>query len=102
MPVPFAALPALDDDDLLAGLIEVGEQDVVLLVVDERAGRDRDDEVVAALAVHFLSHARFAALRVPMVAAGEVEQCVLVGIGEEDDIAAAAAVPAVRAALGDV
>jgi hypothetical protein len=36
-----------------------------------------------------------------VVAAGEVEQRVLVWIGDEDDVPAAPAVPAVRPALGD-
>ena len=37
-----------------------------------------------------------------MVSAGEIEEGVLIGVGEEDDAAAVAAVAAVGAALGDV
>ena len=102
VPVAAAALAAAGDDDALAGLVEVGQEDAVLGVVDERAGRDGDDEVLAVLAVHLLAHGRLAALGVPVVLAGEIEEGVFVRVGEEDDAAAVAAVAAIGAALGDV
>src|SRR5438477_9142113 len=102
MPVYAPAATALGDDDTPARLIEVRKQHVVIYVVNERAGRDGDDQVLAALPVHFLSHARFTALRLPMVPAHEIKEGVFVGIGDEDDVAAGASVAAVGSALGDV
>src|SRR5690606_30321147 len=67
-----------------------------------RAGRDADDQVVAALAVHLLALPRPAALRPPVVLGGEVEQGVLGWVGFEIDAAAIPPVTAVGAALGDV
>ena len=60
MPVPAPALAASGDDDLLVRGVEIGQQDVVIGVVDQRAGRDGDEQVFAALAVHFLAHAALA------------------------------------------
>ena len=74
----------------------------MLGVENQRAGRDVDDQIVAAESGHFLAHAGLAAFGLPMMPAGEIEQGVLVRIGDEDDAAAVAAVAAVGAALGDV
>src|SRR5439155_10116875 len=102
MPVPASAAPSFSDDDALAGLVEVRQANAVPGVVHDRPGRDGNDQVRAGLAVHLLAHAGFAARGVPMVLAHEIQERVLIGIGDEDDVAAVAPVAAVGAALGDV
>src|SRR4051812_12416888 len=102
MPVPASALAAARDDDLLVRLIKIGQPNLLFRVRDNRAGRNTDDQVVAALAGHFLPHARLAGARFPVMLTGEVEQRVLVGIRKEDDGPAVAAVAAVRAAFWDI
>ena len=83
--------------------IEVGDQQVLLVrIEDHRARRDGNHHVLPALAVHLLAHAGLALVGVPVMLAGEVEQRVLVGVGDEDDRAAIAPIAAVRAALGNV
>src|SRR5688572_1964766 len=102
MPVPAPAATGFGDDDALARRVKVREQDAVLGVVHKRSRWDRDDEMLAGFPRHFFSHARFAARGFPMVPAHEIKERVFVGIGDEDDVAAVAAVTAVRSALGDV
>ena len=58
----------------------------MLGVEHQRARRDVDDEVFAVGAGHLLAHAAFAAPGFPVVLAGEVEERVLVGVGDEDDV----------------
>ena len=86
----------------LAGCIEVGEQDVVVGVEDERAGRNGDDQILAALAVHLLAHAGLAAPAFQWCLPAKSSSVFLFGVGDEDDGAAVATVAAVGAALGDV
>ena len=90
MPVPPPAVTASGDDNALSGCIKIGEENVVIGVVNQRAGRDGDDQILARLAVHFLPHARFAALGLPVMPAAEIEQRVLVRVGDEDDAPAVA------------
>ena len=95
------AAPGLGDDHAVARRVEVRQQYAVVEVMHERTGRNGDEQVLPGLAVHFLAHARLAALGVPMVSAHEVQKRVLVRVGDEDDVAAASAVTAVGAALGN-
>ncbi len=74
----------------------------MLGVVNERSRRDLNDQIVPAESGHFFAHSGLAAGRLPMMPAGEIEQGILIGIGEENDAAAIASVAAVGAALGDV
>src|SRR5437899_3034975 len=73
----------------------------MIRVEDQRAGRDADDHVMAALAVHLLAHAGFAALGFPMVLSGKIQERALAVVGDEDDVATVAAIATVGAAFGD-
>src|SRR5438067_5859241 len=102
MPVALAALAAAGDDHALLGDSEIGQEGAVLLVEDERADGDADDEVLAALPVHFLAHAGLAAVGLPVVFSGKVEERVDVGVGNHDDAAPVPAVAPVGTPLGNV
>src|SRR5688572_7203329 len=102
MPVAAPALAGARDDDALVRLVEVGQQHVLVGVVDQRARRDGNDQVLTALAEFLLAHAGLAARGAPVVLAGEVEQRVLVDVGHEHDRPAVATVTPVGPALGHV
>jgi hypothetical protein len=74
----------------------------MLGVKNQRAGRDMNDQIIAAEPGHFFPHAALAALGSPMMAAGKVEKRIFIGIGDHDDAAAVAAIASVRPALGDI
>src|ERR1041385_8541271 len=74
MPVAPAAAAAAGDGDLLAGGVQVGQEDFVVIVEDEGAGGDFDQKIFAAGAGHLFAHPAFAAAGFPMVAAGEIEE----------------------------
>src|ERR1700689_421842 len=71
-------------------------------VVDEGSRGNANDQIFAAEAGHFFAHSGVSARGLPMMPAGEIEEGVLVGIGDEDNVAAVAAIAAVGAAFGDV
>ena len=73
----------------------------MLFIVDQRAGWNVDDQILAGSTGHFFAHADLARRRPPMVPAGEIEKRVFVGVREENDTAAIATVAAVGSALGD-
>src|SRR5438067_1464581 len=98
MPVPPSATAGFGDDDALAGFVEISEQDVVIGVVDQCAGRDGDEHLLAVLAGHLLALAGFTALRFPVMPAHEIEQRVFILVGDEDDVPAVATVAAVGSA----
>src|SRR5207248_3592592 len=102
MPIATATLSGLRDDDALTRLVEIGDEDLVVGVVDLRAGRDKDDQIFGAFAVDFFSHAGLALFGVPVMPAGEIEQRIFIRIGEHDDGSAIAPVTAVGPALGDI
>src|SRR5687767_10331401 len=101
MPIPAPALPAARDHRAFFRRVEIGEQDAVIGVVDERSERDADNQIIAAQAVHLFAHAGFAARGFPVMFPGEVEQRVFVRIGNEDDVPTVASIAAVRSALGN-
>ena len=100
--VAAAAAAAARDDGLARRAREVGEQLARLVVVDERAGRDAQHQVVAARAVLLLAAAVLAAPGAQALRIGEVEQRRRARVDAQDDVAAVAAVAAARAAARDV
>lgn len=102
MPVTAAAFSGLGDDGAFFRGVEVGEEDIVVVVVDEGAWRDADEEVVGAFSGHFFTHAVLAVVGVPVMSPREVEEGIFVGVSEEDDGSAIAAVAAVGSAFRDV
>ena len=102
MPVAAPAFAAAGDHDGFSRHVEIGQKDFMLFIENQRTGRDGDDEILAAEAGHFLTHAGFAAFGAPMVPAGEIEKGVFIGIGDEDDAAAVAAVASFGSALGNI
>ncbi len=102
MRVAEAAAPAAPDDRGLAGHHEVGEEGVGVIVVDGRAGRHVEVEVLAGGTVAARSLAATARGRPEVVLVAEVPERRLAGVDPEVDRAAATAVAAVRAAARDV
>ncbi len=100
--VAEAAAPAAGDEHALVQPIHVGQQLAGVGVVDQRARRDPDFQVGPGLAAALAARAGLAGLGVPVVAAGEVQQRVHAGCGDEIHAAAVAAVAAVGPALGNV
>src|SRR4051794_29803707 len=98
--VAAAARAAAGDRDLLAGADEVVARAVPAL--DLGARRHRDDQRVAVRSVHLLAEPVAAALGAEVRSSPERLQVAQRVVAAQDDIAAAAAVAAVGAALGDV
>ena len=92
-----AAAAAGRDRDLPDG-DEVGQQLAGLVVVDRRAGRDLEGQVVAGRAVPPGPLAAATGVRLEVVLVAEVAERGLAGIDQQPDRSAAAAVAAVRAA----
>jgi hypothetical protein len=86
----------------LAGRAQIGQHDAGLVVVDHRARRHAQHEVVAGGPVLILAATVLAPLRAQGLGIGEVEQGREAGIDAQDDVAAVAAVSPVRPAARDV
>ena len=99
--VAAAAAPALGDDDLLVGLLEVVNQLAGFLVVKRRADRDLQNDGVAVEAGAVGAQAVFAALRLVLRVIAEVNQCVVALRADHNDVAATAAVAARGPAAGN-
>src|SRR5690606_18593403 len=82
------------DDELLARLRHVGEEIARELVEDLGPQRDADDLVLAAAAVAVAAHAVLAALGPDDLGVGHVLQRGEALVGDEDHVAALAAVAA--------
>ena len=80
---------------------EVADHLVGVDVDHDRADRDGNHPVLAALAVHLAAHAVLAALRLELALVAEVDQGVEVFVGLDPDVAAVAAVAAVGPAQRD-
>ena len=100
--VAEAAVAALGQHDAVAGLVEVGEQGLAVLLVDLRADRHLEHDVGAVRAMAVLAHAADAALGLEMLLVAVVDQGVEAFDRLRDHVAALAAVAAVRAAELDV
>ena len=84
MPVAPAAFSAVGDGDAFAGSIEIGEENLVIIVEDQCARGNANDQILAREAGHFLAHATLAALGAPVMAAGEIEQGIFINVGFKD------------------
>ena len=98
MLVAEAAIAALGQPEALADLGQVADQRLVVLVEDLRAGRHLQRHVGALGAGHVAAHAVDAGLGLEMLLVAIVDQRVQPVDGLQPDIAAAAAVAAVRPA----
>ncbi len=86
------------DDDALANLGQVGDQRLAVLLEDLGPRRHPQHRVRPARAGAVLAHAVAAGLRLEMLLVAEVDQRVEAVDDFDDDIAAAAAIAAVRPA----
>jgi hypothetical protein len=86
----------------VAGLGQIGDQGLAVLLEHLRAGRQLENHVGAAGAGAVLAHAVAALLRLEVLLVAIVEQRVEVGHAFEDDVAAFAAVAAVGTAELDI
>ena len=97
--VAKAALPAAQEHLALARPAHVGHHGPVLLAQEHRAHRHLDDQVLPALAMAAPGRAVRAVFGQILAVEAKIQQRVHVGVGIEDDVAAVAAVAAVRAAV---
>ena len=100
--VAEAAVAALGDEDLLAGLQQFGHHLAGFGVVDDGADRHAQDDVVGRRAELVGTPAVLAVARLVAARVAEVDQRVEVAVGHREDAAAPAAVATVRAAERDV
>src|SRR5262249_4959466 len=100
--VAEAAFAARGEERPFAVLGEVRDQLAAVHVLDDRAHREAQHDVVRALAVAVAAAAVLAALGAEDARVAVVDERVDVGVGHTPDAAATAAVAAVRTALGDI
>ena len=98
MRIAEAAIAAFGDRHALADFGEIGEQRLAVFFIDLRADRHLQHDVLAVGAVAVLAHAVAAALRLEVLLVAVVDQCVEAVDGLDHDVAAAAAIAAVRPA----
>jgi hypothetical protein len=96
--VAAPAAAALGDHHAYVWAIEIRDQGARFLVVDLRAWRHLDDQIVAALAVLVLAAPVFTALGAQHASIAQIEQRRIALVSFEHDVAAAAAVAAGGAA----
>ena len=94
-----AAAAALEQDVLLPRLVHIGHQTAVGNQTHRRAHRHFDDEILGALAAAERRRAVFAVVGGVFALIAEIHQRVHVRVGEQHNVAAVAAVAAVRAAV---
>jgi hypothetical protein len=87
---------------LFACLFEIAKQIAAIAVVNKRSRRHGDDQFRSAAPVTVIRPAPPTALSAPMFAIHNLCQAVGASDGPDDDIAAIAAIAAVRPALGHV
>ena len=100
--LPKPPLPPRKQHHAVAGLGQVGDQRLAVLLEHLRARRQLQHHVGAAGAGAVLAHAMAALLRLEVLLVAIVEQRVEVRHAFEDDVAAFAAVAAVRSAELDI
>ncbi len=93
-----SAIAPAQQHDALPRRNEVGKHRLAVLIEDFRAGWQRQHDIGALGARAVLAHAMSALLRLEVLLIAVVEQRVEVGHAFEDDVAASAAIAAVRAA----
>src|SRR5258706_2078201 len=100
--IAASAASAMRDQNALAGLGEVGDGFVGLLVVRNGANRNQQRHVVAGVASAVRTFAVAAAIGLEFAVVAVAQQRVVVGIGLEVDAAAAAAIAAGGSAARNV
>ncbi len=93
--VAEAAVAAFEEHDALAGVGEIGQHRLVVLVDDLGAHGHAQHDIVAARAGAVAAHAVVAALGLEMLLVAVVDQGVEIVGALEDDVAAATAIAAV-------
>jgi hypothetical protein len=101
-PIASAALAAAGDGNHSSSLSQIAEKRPMIAVVDKRAERHGDDQILAAEPGHFLAHPPDAALGVPVMLPGKIEQRVLGMIGQKNNRSPIPPIAAVRPALGHI
>ena len=96
--MPKPPLPPRAQHDAVAGLGEIGDERFAVLFEDLGPGRQLQNHVGALGAAAILSHAVAAPLRLEMLLIAIVEERIQIGDAFDDDIAALAAIAAVRSA----
>ncbi len=102
MHVAKAATPATRDPVGFAFLGEIGDDLICVIVPDDRPCRHANDEATRGFPGHLPSQSLTAAFRYELLVVLEFDQAGDVPIDLEHDVTAAAAISAVRAALGRV
>ena len=96
------AIAAAQQSDALASLGQIEQHRLALVVQYLRADRHMDDQIIAARTGAVLAHAAATARGFEMLAIAKVDQRVQPGHRLEDDVAALAAIAAIRAAIFDI
>ena len=101
MDVSFSAVATLCDANLLTLFGEVFEYHAVLGIVDNRSGRNANDDINAVTAMAFFARSPAAMGGFPVVFACEVIKCVDGWVSQAINAPAVSPVSPVRAAVGD-
>ena len=99
--VAQTAASSVGENHFLAVAVEVGHDLAGFGVTDYGADRHPQRDVLAPLAVAVFAAAVFAALGAVAAGVAIVEQGVDVAVGDREDVAAMAAIAAIRSAEGD-
>ena len=100
--LPLPPYPPWAAIDLLARRREILEDEVVLGVADDRAGRNQQHQIFGRSAVPIVRSARIAVVGFPQFAMRKRQQAIDIFLRKENDAAAVAAVAAVGSAVFDV
>ena len=106
MRVAAAAAAALGDDDALAVMGEVGDflawLQILVEQTHDRANGHLEDEILAICTMHAFALPMRTFLRLEMVLVAIVDERGNRSVRNDDDVATAAAIAAVRTALGNM
>ena len=94
-------MPALRDQNAFPGFGEVMQLFATPIVIDDGAKRDRDFKILTALAVLAAALTMASTLCAEGVIVSELQQGVFLGVGDQVDAAAIAAITAAGPAPGD-
>src|SRR5436190_9266954 len=97
----MSAMPAVSDQKALPGFGEVVKKFIGCLVVNNRAQGNGDLQILAAFPALGASESMLSTVCFEGMVVTELEQRVLLRVGDKIDIAAVAAIAAARAALRD-
>src|SRR5262245_52182385 len=98
MNVAESTSAAPSDDRLLVGRGEISQELAALVVPDDRAGRNVDDQRPTLFSVPLLAPSRSSGFCLESARKLELQQAREIGLGSQNDIATATAIAAVRTA----